>query len=63
MRHKNLKKLLEDTNIDYFNHYYIQFLEKLNYEQYEEIARLKKENQMLRNTQKIEIINLGGDIE
>lgn len=63
MRHKNLKKLLEDTNIDYFNHYYIQFLEKLNYEQYEEIARLKKENQILRNTQKIEIINLGGDIE
>ena len=63
MRHKNLKKLLEDTNIDYFNHEYIQFLEKINYEQYEEIARLKKENQMLRNTQKIEIINLGGDIE
>lgn len=59
MRHKNLEKLLEDTNIDYFNYNYIQFLEKLNYEQYEEIARLKKENQHLRNTQKIEIINLG----
>ena len=36
----------------------IKQLEEDNYEQYKEIDKLKKENEWLKNHQKIEIVNL-----
>lgn len=36
----------------------IKNLEKINYEQYKENYKLKKENEWLKNHQKIEILNL-----
>ena len=38
----------------------IKVYEKINYEQYKEIERLLKENEDLKNHQKIEIVNLEG---
>ena len=36
----------------------IKQLEEDNYKQYKEIEKLKKENELLKNHQKIEIVNL-----
>ena len=36
----------------------IKFYEKINYEQYNEIERLRKENEYLKKHQKIKIVNL-----
>lgn len=41
----------------------IKRLEKDNYKQYKEIDELKKENEWLKNHQKIEIVNLENDLK
>ena len=41
----------------------IKQLEKDNYKQYKEIDELKKENEWLKNHQKIEIVNLENDLK
>ena len=41
----------------------LKIAEKLNYEQYKEIERLKEENLWLKNHQKIEIVNVGDKYE
>ena len=41
----------------------IKQLEEDNYKQYKEIDKLKKENEWLKNRQKIEIVNLENDLK
>ena len=41
----------------------IKRLEEDNYKQYKEIDKLKKENEWLKNRQKIEIVNLENDLK